>query len=68
MSTVRRIERIEKVPARSGWIVANPSVTSQVVSSFRISGENQIRWRGRQRAAAIPAVQVWGYSRRRGGM
>jgi hypothetical protein len=28
MSTVRRIERIEKVPARSGWIVANPSVTS----------------------------------------
>jgi hypothetical protein len=27
MSIVRRSERIEKVPARSGWIVANPDIT-----------------------------------------
>ena len=28
MSIVRRSERIEKVPARSGWIVGDPSLTS----------------------------------------
>jgi hypothetical protein len=28
MSIVRRSERIEKVPARSGWIVPNPDITA----------------------------------------
>ena len=37
MSIVRRSERIEKVPARSVWIVANPDITP-VLGNFRVGG------------------------------
>jgi hypothetical protein len=41
MSIVRRSERIEKVPARSGWIVAKPEVSEvDMVSSSREPGSS----------------------------
>jgi hypothetical protein len=38
MSIVRRSERIEKVPARSGWMVAYPDITP-FSRSVRIAGD-----------------------------